>query len=447
MKNAKDRISSLLDPNSFVELGARVTARSTDFNPGAKKAPSDGVVTGYGLIDNHLIYIYAQDPSVLGGSIGEMHAKKIIALYKLAISTGAPILGLLDSIGLRLEEGTDALHAFAGIYQIMSKASGLIPQMSVVYGKCGGGLALIPSLSDFTFMAKDAELFVNSPNALTGNVETNNDTSLAQAKATSGNVDFVGDETEIIDEIHKLMAVLPANNEDHRILADMDDLNRSSENTDIDPKLICQDLADSHVFLETKQAYAKDMITGLLRLGGHTTAIIANNDSSLTSNGCRKATRLVRFADAFDLPIITLTNVNSFATNLAEEDTIALAAAELAEAFADATCPKINVIIQEAMGSAYAVMNPQADFTMAFPDAKLGMMAADLAAKIVADKDDDLSEVTKSYDSLQNSIEMACERGYIDQIIEPIDLRRHLIGALEVLYSKRKNFQRKHATI
>ena len=200
---AGKRIASLLDENSFVEIGAGVTARSTDFNMEPKEAVADGVVTGYGLIDGKLVYVYAQDSSVLGGSVGEMHAKKIVGLYNLALKVGAPVIGLIDSAGLRLNETTDALAAFGKIYKAQSMASGVIPQITAIFGKCGGGLSLFTGMTDFTFMEeKDAKLFVNSPNALSGNYEEKLDTASAKFQADeAGNVDIVASEAEIYQEI------------------------------------------------------------------------------------------------------------------------------------------------------------------------------------------------------------------------------------------------------
>ena len=213
---ASTRIASLLDENSFVEIGGYVTARNTDFNMQQTETPGDGVVTGYGVIDGHLVYVYSQDASVLGGTIGEMHAKKIAGLYDMAMKMGAPVIGLLDCAGLRLQEATDALNAFGEIYLKQTMASGVIPQITAIFGRCGGGLALVPALTDFTFMeGKKAELFVNSPNALDGNNKDKCDTASAKFQSEeAGLVDFIGTQDEILAGIRELVAMLPANNED-----------------------------------------------------------------------------------------------------------------------------------------------------------------------------------------------------------------------------------------
>ena len=226
--SASKRIEALLDDNSFVEIGSLVKARTTDFNMTEKETPADGVVTGYGVIDDKLVYVYSQDASVLGGSIGEMHAKKIVKLYDMAMKMGAPVIGLIDCAGLRLQEATDALNAFGEIYMKQALASGVIPQISAIFGNCGGGLAIAAGMSDFTLMSDNAHLFVNSPNALDGNYTEKCDTSSAkfQSEETS-NVDFTGDEAEVINKIRELVAMLPANNEDDMSFEECtDDLNR-----------------------------------------------------------------------------------------------------------------------------------------------------------------------------------------------------------------------------
>ena len=211
---ASKRIASLLDANSFVEIGGQITARSTDFNLSAKETPSDGVITGYGVIDGNLVYVYSQDVSVLGGTIGEMHAKKIARLYDFAMKTGAPVIGLVDCAGMRLQEATDALNGFGEIYMQQTKASGVIPQITAVFGTCGGGMAVIPALTDFTFMEeKNGKLFVSSPNAIDGNDISKCDTSSAGYQSEeAGLVDYKGNEEEVLAGIRALVSMLPANN-------------------------------------------------------------------------------------------------------------------------------------------------------------------------------------------------------------------------------------------
>ena len=467
---ASERINALLDDNSFVEVGALVTARSTNFNVKPEQTPSDGVITGYGTIDGSLVFVYSQDSTVLGGSIGEMHAKKITGLYDLALKTGAPIIGLLDSAGLRLQEGTDALNAFASIYAKEAEASGVIPQIAAVFGNCGGGLAVAVGMADFAFMADDAKLFVNSPNALAGNSEDKKDTAAAGFKAEAGAVDAHGTEEEVLAKIRALVSILPSNNEDEAAEECEDDLNRASANVAAgiaDPAVAAADLSDGNLFVETRAEYAKEMATGFIKLNGETVGLIANRPASydekgetaaefkpvLTVAGTEKAADFVNFCDAFEISVVTLTNVSGFCTCECAEKKIAKNAAKLAAAFAGATVPKVNVVVGDAFGSAYTVMNSKAlgaDITMALPDARIGMMDGNLAAQIIAAGKDsaEVAETASKYNELQNGIDSAAAHGYVDQIVEPADLRKYLIGALEMLYTKREDLPaKKHMTV
>ncbi len=461
---AGTRINSLLDENSFVEIGGYVTARNTDFNMQQTEAPSDGVITGYGVIDGNLVYVYAQDASVLGGSIGEMHAKKIVGLYDMAMKMGAPVIGLIDCVGLRLQEATDALNAFGEIYMKQTLASGVIPQITAVFGTCGGGLAVVPGLTDFTFMEeKKAKLFVNSPNALDGNRAEVCDTAAAKFQSEeTGLVDFVGTEEEIFAGIRKLISILPANNEDDGVYEECsDDLNRvctDLANAAGDTSILLSQISDNGVFVETKAAYAKDMVTGFIKLNGQTVGAVANRtevydadgnkteefDAVLSARGALKAAEFVKFCDAFEIPVLTLTNVTGFKATKCSEARIAKAAAKLTYAFADATVPKVNVVIGKAFGSAYSVMNSKAigaDITFAWSQAEIGMMDARLAAKIMyADADNTLiNEKAAEYATLQSSALAAARRGYVDTIIEAEDTRKYVIGAFEMLFTKRED--------
>lgn len=470
---ASQRIEALLDENSFVEIGAQVTARSTDFNLKQTETPSDGVITGYGVIGGNLVYVYSQDASVLNGSVGEMHAKKIANLYALALKTGAPVIGLIESAGLRLQEATDALNGFGEIYKEQVLSSGVIPQITAVFGSCGGGLALIPTLTDFTFMeAKKARLFVNAPNALDGNEISKCDTSAAAFQSEeAGIVDVVADEAAILDQIRELVCMLPANNEDDMSFEECtDDLNRVC--TDIancagDTSIAISQLADNGAVFEVKAGYAKEMVTALIRLNGVTVGAVANRsevygedgtvtekfDAVLTPAGCDKAADFVNFCDAFNIPVLSLTNVKGFKADKCSEKKIAKAAAKLTYAFANATVPKVNVIIGQAFGSAYVAMNSKAigaDITMAWPDAQIGTMDAKLAAKIICDGQgaDAIDACAKEYAALQTSAESAAKRGYVDQIIEPASTRKYVIGAFEMLFTKREDRPaKKHGTV
>ena len=470
---ASTRIASLLDANSFVEIGGQITARSTDFNLSAKETPSDGVITGYGVIDGNLVYVYSQDASVLNGTVGEMHAKKISALYDLAIKTGAPVIGLVDCAGMRLQEATDALEAFGGIYFKQTMASGMIPQITAVFGTCGGGMAVVPALTDFTFIeAKKGKMFVNSPNALDGNYTEKCDTAAAdyQSKET-GLIDAVESEEEILAEIRQLVSLLPSNFEDNDSFAECtDDLNRACEDIAAcagDTSIALSRIADNGIFFETKRDYGKDVVTGFLRVNGMTVGAVANRtevydaegekteefDGTLSARGARKAAGFVKFCDAFDIPVLTLTNVTGFNATVCSEKVMAKSIGELVHAFASATVPKVNVIIGKAYGTAYVAMNSKsvgADIVYAWDNAEIGMMDASMAAKIMypGSEASVINEKAAEYRELQSSVESAAARGYVDTVIAPADTRKYVIGAFEMLFTKREDRPaKKHGTV
>ncbi len=461
---AGKRIESLLDENSFVEIGAGITARSTDFNMEPKDAVADGVVTGYGLIDGRLVYVYSQDPSVLGGSVGEMHAKKIVNIYDLALKVGAPVIGLIDSAGLRLNEACDTLAAFGSIYRAQAMASGVIPQITAIFGKCGGGLSVFTGMTDFTFMEeKSAKLFVNSPNALSGNYEEKLDTGSAAFQADeAGNVDVVASEAEIFGEIRTFVSLLPSNNDEFGAVSECDDdLNRAVSdiaNCTGDTAIALSMIADDNSYYEVKTQFGKEITTGFIRLNGQTVGCVANRSEmyddennkvwegtgTLTVDAVSKAADFIGFCDAFDIPVLTLTNVTGYDADISCEKKIAKAAGKLAYAFANATVPKVNVVIGKAFGTAGILMNSRSlgcDITIAWSDAKIGMMDSKLAASIIYDGKgaDAVSAGAGEYDKLQNSIESAARRGYVDQVIEAQDTRKYVIGAFEMLYTKRED--------
>jgi len=470
---ASQRINALLDENSFVEIGALVTARATDFNLKQTETPSDGVITGYGVIDGNLVYVYSQDASVLNGTIGEMHAKKIAGLYDLAMKMGAPVIGLIDSAGLRLQEATDALNGFGEIYKKQVDASGVVPQITAIFGTCGGGLAVVPTLTDFTFMEeKTAKLFVNAPNAIDGNEISRCDTSSAAFQSEeAGIVDVTASEADILAQIRELVSMLPANNEDNTEFDECaDDLNRvceGLENCAGDTSIALSQISDNGIFFETKRNYAKDMVTGFIKLNGATVGAVANRtevygeegtvtdkfDEVLSVRGCEKSACFIAFCDAFEIPVLSLTNVKGFASAKCSEKRMAKAVARLTYAFANATVPKVNVITRKAYCSAYVAMNSKAigaDITMAWPDAEIGTMDAKLAAKIICDGQgsEAIDACAKEYARLQTSAESAARRGYVDQIVSPEDTRKYVIGAFEMLYTKQEDRPaKKHGTV
>lgn len=470
---ASTRITSLLDANSFVEIGKSITARNTDFNMAETKAPSDGVITGSGVIDGNLVYVYSQDASVLNGTVGEMHAKKISALYDLAMKTGAPVIGLVDCAGLRLQEATDALEAFGSIYLKQTLASGMIPQITAVFGTCGGGMAVVPALTDFTFMeAKKGKMFVNTPNALEGNHVDKCDTAAAEFQSQeTGLIDGVGTEEEILGEIRQLVSLLPSNFEDNDSFVECtDDLNRTCDDLAAcagDTSIALSRIADDGLFFETKKEYGKDVVTGFLRLNGATVGAVANRtevyneegekteefDGTISARGARKAADFVKFCDAFDIPVLTLTNVTGFKATLCNEKMMAKSVGDMVHAFADATVPKVNVIIGKAYGTAYVAMNSKsvsADLVYAWENAEIGMMDASLAAKIMYPGADAavLNEKAAEYRELQSGVASAAARGYVDTVIAPADTRKYVIGAFEMLFTKREDRPaKKHSAV
>lgn len=447
--SARQRIETLVDPNSFVEIGGLVTKRNTDFNMQEKSVPADGVITGYGLIDSGLVYVYSQDVTAMNGSVGEMHAGKIVRLYEMAMKAGAPVIGLIDCAGIRVQEAVDALAGFGEIYISKVKASGVIPQISAIVGSCGGGVAVSSLLSDFTFMdGQNGKLFVNSPNAIDGNSVEKCDTADASFQAKAGNVDFVCDgEADVLAQIRALVQILPANFDDVGGSDSEDDMNRTIpgfEGLVSDPAAALAQIADGNVFMETKKEHAKDMITGLMTVNGVTVGAVANGgEAVLSTAGCKKAEKFIYFCDAFGIPIVTLTNVKTYASSMEEEKTIGQAVADLTCAFASAEVPKVNVITGEAFGSAYVAMNSKhigADLVLALEGAKVGVMDAKNAVSVMygdeisgaADQKAALAKKAEEFDELQCNVNVAARRGYVDNVIEGSEIRKQLIYAMQM---------------
>ena len=472
--SAMKRIHELLDDNSFVEVGAYVTARSTDFNMQAQETPGDGVITGYGTIEGALVYVYSQEASVMGGSMGEMHAAKIEKLYHMAMKTGAPVIGLLDCAGLRPQEGIDALNGFGRLYLCQTMASGVIPQIQAVFGTCGGGMAVASAMADFTFMEEKANLFVNAPNAI-----VSNDTDTSDAKFQSeeaGNVCMTGTEEEILSAIHTLVSVLPANNEDDLSYDECgDDLNRLCEGLESfsgDTAAALALISDDGFYMEMKKAYAPSMVTAFIRLNGTTVGCVANRSESLengektaeygtelTAQGCEKAAEFVTFCDAFNIPVLTLVNTTGYKGCKCTEKKIAKAAARMTYAFANADVPKVTVMIGKANGTAGLSMNSKsigADIVYAWKDASMSMMDAAPAVKIMYAKEIEASEnpgqlikeKTAEYSEKMEGIASAAKRGFIDDIIPASETRQRVIAAFEMLFTKREDRpSKKHGTI
>lgn len=466
---AISRIEQLLDEHSFVELGALVTSRSTDFNLNQEQTPSDGVVIGHGLIDGNLVFVFCQDASVLNGTIGEMHARKIQNVYDMAMKMGAPVIGLLDCAGVRLQESVDALESLGSIYAKAVAASGVIPQIMGVFGNCGGGLSVLTAISDFTFMSEEGKLFVNSPETIPGNRKDVLDTAGAQFRyAEAGDVDFVGTESQVMEEIRQLVTILPGCNVEEGCVEEcLDDLNRASEAMESkckDTAVFAEEISDNHVFVETKAGFAVSMVTGFIKLNGITVGVVGNREETsaddgvkelgtvLTADGCKKAADFINFCDAFDIPLLSLTNTDGYEASVAAEKTLAKAVANMVYAFANATVPKINLLIGQAVGSAYVVMNSKAigaDLVYAYADANIATMDSSLAAKIMYAEESAqvIAEKAAEYDQQNSGVSNAARRGYIDRIVAPADTRKYLIAGYEMLFTKRVDTPyKKHGT-
>lgn len=449
--DARERIAKLLDDNTFVEFGAFVNQRATDFNAVEKYTPSDGVITGYGSIFGRLVFVYSQDSTVMGGSVGEMHAKKICGIYEKAMKMGAPVVGFIDSSGMRVQESVDALSAYGDIFKAMTAASGVVPQITAIMGGCMGTSSFIPALSDFTFaVSKNAKLFMVSPNTLSGEEGKKGDLSL---KEENGLIQFVcEDEESCISEMRKLIDIVPSNNmEDAPFFGTGDDINRTEEflntivpeNYDeaVDMGAVIKAVADNGEFIEVQKNFAKEIKEGFIRVNGYTAGIISNNSYELTYHGTDKALKFLSFCDAFNIPVITLTDVGGYKAQVSQTALIK-STAKLMAGFAAATCPKINVIIRKGFGNPYLVMNSKhigADVVFAWPTAEVSVMDPVAAVNVMYGSDSaQREEVIEKYRENNSSPYFAAKRGYIDDIIEPSATRKRIGAVLEMLATKRE---------
>ena len=467
---ALTRIVSLLDESSFVEIGAGITDRATDFNQKPKEEKSDGVITGYGLIEGSPVYVFSQNPAVLGGSVGEMHARKIAALYKLAMKTGAPVIGLLDSTGMRLAEGTDALMALGKLAKTMTKASGIIPQIMGVFGEIGGGLAVLTGLADFVFQEEKARLFVNAPDAIKGNSKEKCDNGAVKFQTEeTPNVDFAGSAEEVYAGIRSLVAMLPSNNEDDgKLFEGEDDPNRlipEIAGAMTDPAVMFAQIADDAEFFELKAGYAKHMVTGFMKLNGQLVGVFGNRsevydengeksesfEEKLYPKGVTKAVELIRFCDAFEIPILSVANLNGFRGCLCGEKSHIEKTSALIAAYAAASVPKVSLVTGKAISAAALAMGTKstgADLALAWEGAKIGPMEPEMAAKVLFDGKSakELEEAALQYEAGVVNADNAARRGFIDLLIRPEETRKQLAYAFEMLYSKVEHPDKKHGT-
>ena len=475
---ARERIDLLLDKGSFREIDAFSVHRTDDFGLDQQKFLGDGVVTGWGTIDGRLIYVYSQDFTVFGGSLGEVHAEKIVKIMDMALKNGAPLIGLNDSGGARIQEGVVSLGGYADIFLRNTLASGVIPQISVIMGPCAGGAVYSPALTDFIIMVRNSSyMFVTGPEvvkAVTHEEVSVEDLGGASVHAEVSGVCHMAAESEgdALYMIRKLLAYLPQNNmEDPPFTPSGDDPLRMEEELDRvipdDPgkpyniKDVIHLVVDDGQFFEIHEAYAPNIVVGFARLGGHSVGIVANQPAVLAGvldiNSSEKAARFVRFCDAFNLPIITFEDVPGFMPGTSQEHGgIIRSGAKLLYAYCEATVPKLTVVTRKAYGGAYDVMSSKhirGDVNLAWPTAEIAVMGPDGAVNIIFRK-----ELGQAEDPAQRKAELVAEyrekfatpyvaasRGYIDDVIEPRETRPRLINALEMLANKRdSNPSKKH---
>lgn len=478
---ARERIERLLDRGSFVEIGAFVTHRASEFGMSGVEAPGDGVVTGYGTIDGRLVYVFAQDFTVIGGTLGEMHAAKICRVLDLAVKNGAPVIGINDSGGARIQEGVDALNGYGEIFRRNTHASGVIPQISVIMGPCAGGAVYSPALTDFVFVVeKTSQMFITGPQvikAVTG--EEVSPEALGGARvhtSVSGVAHFwAANEEECLDQVRELLSYLPSNNlEDPPVIACDDPIDRTEPRlrrvVPTDPtkaydihEVICQ-VVDWGRFFEVQADWARNMVVGFARLGGRVIGILANQPRHLAGcldiNASDKAARFVRFCDCFNIPLVTFVDVPGYLPGTAQEHGgIIRHGAKLLYAYSEATVPKISLILRKAYGGAYLAMCARAlgaDVAFAWPTAEIAVMGPEGAANIVFRKE--IEEAENPEEMRRQKIEeyrsrfanpyKAAARGFVDDIIDPAETRPLLASALASLLNKREHRPgKKHGNI
>lgn len=477
---ARERIEVLLDENSFEEIGGLVTHRSTNFGLDKTKFLGDGVVTGYGTINNRLIYIYSQDFTVLGGSLAEAHAKKICNIMDLAMKNGAPIIGLNDSGGARIQEGVVSLGGYADIFFRNTKASGVVPQLSAILGPCAGGAVYSPALTDFIFMTKNTSyMFVTGPNVVktvTNEEVTAEELGGAETHMTKSGVTHFACESELdtLNHIKKILEYIPQNCEEsahHKSYEfsnekryELDEIIPENPNQPYNIKEIVSSLIDEDSFFEVQKDYAENIVVGFARLAGRSIGVIANQPAVLAGvldvNASAKGARFVRFCDAFNIPLLVLEDVPGFLPGTDQEwNGIISNGAKLLFAFSEATVPRITVIIRKAYGGAYDVMNSKhigADMNYAWPSAEIAVMGAKGAAEIIFKKEIESAknpkkkweEKEKEYAELFANPYNAAARGYIDEVIFPHQTREKLIKAFKMTENKKVDLpKKKHSNI
>ncbi len=474
---ARERIELLLDADSFEEYDTFKAHRCTEFGMEANRPYGDGVVTGWGTVNGRMVYVYSQDFTVLGGSVSETHAQKICKIMDMAMQNGAPVIGLNDSGGARIQEGVDALAGYAEIFQRNVLASGVIPQISVIMGPCAGGAVYSPAMTDFIFMVKDSSyMFVTGPDVVktvTNEVVTAEELGGASTHTKKSSVadGAFENDVEALAEVRRLVDFLPLNNREKppvrpffddvdRIENSLDTLIPENPNTPYDMKELITKVADEGDFYEIQEDYAKNIITGFIRLEGQTVGVVANQPMVLA--GCldidssRKAARFVRFCDCFEIPILTLVDVPGFLPGTSQEyGGVIKHGAKLLFAYGEATVPKVTVITRKAYGGAYDVMSSKhlrGDVNYAWPTAEIAVMGAKGATEIIHRADlkdpEKIAAHTAEYEDRFANPFVAAERGFIDEVIQPKSTRRRVSKAFAMLRNKQlKNPWKKHDNI
>lgn len=477
---ARERVHFLMDEGSFEEIGALVTHRSRDFGMDKQIFPGDGVVTGYGTVDGRLVYVYSQDFTVFGGSLSETHAEKICRIMDMAMKNGAPLIGLNDSGGARIQEGVKSLGGYADIFYRNVMASGVVPQISAIMGPCAGGAVYSPAMTDFTIMVRDTSyMFVTGPNVVktvTNEEVTAEELGGASAHSTKSGVTHLtaANDIDCIDKIKQLLSYLPQNCEDKpakvqyemdaEVRPVLDDIVPESPNQPYDIRAVIGGITDEDSFFEIQPDYADNIVVGFARLGGRSVGIVANQPMSLAGvldvESSRKAARFTRTCDCFNVPLLVLVDVPGFLPGTDQEwNGIITNGAKLLYALSEATVPRVTLITRKAYGGAYDVMNSKhigADMNFAWPTAEIAVMGAKGASEIIfrkeikaaADPATKLAEKEAEYGEKFANPYRAASRGFIDEVILPRDSRRKLIKAFAMLENKvAKVPRKKHGNI
>lgn len=472
---ARERINMFLDKGTFIEFDKFVTHRCTNYDMQNEKIPGDGVVSGYGKVDGRLVYVYAYDFTVFGGSLSITNANKIVKVQTMALKNGAPVIALNDSGGARIQEGIDSLTGYANIFFQNTLASGVVPQISAILGPCAGGACYSPALTDFIFMVNEkSNMFVTGPDvvkAVTHETVTKEELGGAFThNSKSGVAHFMGNtEEEVLMGIRELLSFLPSNNiEDAPVRPTTDDSKREDEalqrvipsdpNQPYDVKEIIESVADDNYFFEIMPHFAKNVVIGFVRMEGRTVGIVANQPAFLAGvldiDASDKAARFIRFCDCFNIPIVTLVDVPGFLPGSEQEHNgIIRHGAKIVYAYIEATVPKITLILRKAYGGAYIVMSSKqtgSDYNMSYPTAEIAVMGAQGAVNILFRNasEEDKSKALEDYTANFANPYQAAEKGYIDEIIMPRQTRLKLIQALELTHNKiRTHPHKKHGNM